>query len=181
MFIQTVLYFIKSADRKLLFFSFGTIGKSRSFRYMSHSWEGVAFCFYELYLTMRQSLLIIVLVYIGLSCSGQTINQRQLNELVECRDTWQYFKLDHQIRGKVLSYAKGLCGYFTMNSATIIVTSAHDTIRVLELPCYHGLIVKSDSVLVKPVSKPDSAGAILDVNFTCLVKRTCYGHVTKVQ
>ncbi len=68
-----------------------------------------------------------------------------LRHLASCRNEWQYFKLDRQVRGKVLSYAKGLCGYFMLNSAAVIVTSANDTIRVLELPviirCSSGLIL----------------------------------------
>jgi hypothetical protein len=130
---------------------------------------------------MRLRFLTMFIVYSSIGCSRHTINNHLLNHLGKCRDTWQYFTLDHQIRGRVLSYAKGVCGYVQISSNIIILTSARDTIRVLELPCYHGLIVKSDSVLVNPVIKPDSAGAVMDLNFTCQVKRTCYGRITKIQ
>lgn len=125
--------------------------------------------------------MLVLFLCLSISCSRYRIHDPVLRHLAKCRDKWRYFKLDRQVRGKVLSYAKGLCGYFMLNSAVVIVTSVHDTIRVLELPCYHKMFARSDSVLIEPVNKPDSAGSILDVDFTCLVKRTCYGHITKVE
>jgi|GEM_PF-2177291 len=108
-------------------------------------------------------------------------NRHWAKRMVKCKKTWIYFKLDHQLRGKVLSYAEGMCGYIMVSSNIIMRTTTGDTIRVLELPCYSKIFVKSDSVLVSPVNKPDSAGAVGDIKFDCKVKRTCFAHVTKIQ
>jgi hypothetical protein len=135
----------------------------------------------SLYLVMRHQVIIVLFLCLSISCSRHRINYRLINRLAKCQDGWQYFKLDHQVRGKIIYYERGYCGFISLNSVTIITTSARDTIRVLELTCGTKVFNKSDSVLVNPVNKPNSAGTSSDVDFTCLVKRTCYGSVTKVE
>lgn len=101
--------------------------------------------------------------------------------MVACKKTWEYFKIDKPIRGKVLSYAKGICGYVAISSNIIIRSSTGDTLRGLELPCYSGIFEKSDSVLVSPVSDPYKAGGVGDIKFDCKVKKTCYAHIDKIK
>jgi hypothetical protein len=130
---------------------------------------------------MRYKSLLIFFLMMSFGCSEKRRIQKMSDTVGECKKTWVYFKLERPVRGKVLSYAKGMCGYFAISSNTIVLTSAHDTIRVLQLPCNGGVCVKSDSVLVTPVTKVDSAGAIGDRMFDCRVKRTCFADVTKIQ
>jgi hypothetical protein len=141
----------------------------------------MAFALMCLYLTMRSNSIILICLFFIAGCSRYGISRHNLNHLKKCRNNWQYFKLDHQIRGKILSYAKGYCGYFAIPSETIIATTTQDTIRVLELQCDGKIFARSDSVLVTPVSEPDSVGILSDDYFFCIVKRTCGGAVTKIR
>ena len=139
------------------------------------------FRFVFLYLTMRYLPLILILLCLNIACSMHMENRHWVKRLIKCKSTWVYFKLDHQVRGKILSYSKGICGYIQVSSNTIIHTSTGDTIRVLEMPCYGKIFAKSDSVLVTPLSKPDSIGGVGDLKFDCKVKKTCHAEVTKIQ
>jgi hypothetical protein len=116
------------------------------------------------------------------ACSNKIENQHRFKRLVKCQKTWVYFKLDHQIHGKVLSYAKGECGYFAIPSNVIVRTSSGDTIRAMELPCLSEVFEKSDSILVMPISKVDSLGGGLgDGKYDCKVKQTCFAHLSKIK
>jgi hypothetical protein len=114
------------------------------------------------------------------ACSRNNISKRHLKRLIKCSNTWQYFLLDHEIKGKVLSYSDGVCGMTALASNNIIVTNTHDTLRVLELSCGTKTFAKLDDVMVTPVNKPDSAGANMDGKYDCYIKKTCYAKVSKV-
>jgi len=132
-------------------------------------------------LTMRYRSFILILLCLNSACSKHIENRHWFKRMVKCKSNWVYFKLENPIRGRVLSYAKGMCGYFEIASNIIIRTSAGGTIRVFELPCViKGEIIKSDSVLVSPVGKPDSVGGLMDGKFDCIVRRTCIAHVAKI-
>jgi hypothetical protein len=130
---------------------------------------------------MRYISLILVLLRLNIACSRRMENRHWYKRLLRCENAWVYFKLENQIRGQILSHAKGTCDYFEISSNTIILISSGDTIRELELPCYSEVFQKSDSVLVTPISKVDSAGGIGDNKYDCKVRKTCFAHLSKIQ
>ncbi len=109
-------------------------------------------------------------------------SQRWYNQLAKCKNSWVYFKLDRPVRGKVLSYAWGMCSFVPVSSNTIVLLSTGDTVRILELPCnIKDTLKTSDSVSVSPITKADSVGGIGDTKYDCTIKRTCYAHISKIK
>lgn len=128
---------------------------------------------------MRQKLLVLFFLLLIKGCSKYR-EHKQLSAIAECKKTWQYFKLHKPIKGVVLAHIKGYCGYIYLSANSLIITSAHDTIRVIE-PCDNEILATTDSVLITPAKEYMGDGTVSDLKYECKIKRTCYGVVTTIK
>ena len=129
---------------------------------------------------MRKSLLLLLMLFLNLSCSKKHRIQKTATAQGKCESNWQYFKLTQPIRGVVLLHTKGYCGYAHIHANTIIIVNNADTIRV-NGPCYTENTLVSDSVLVSPYETDNVIGAIGDRKYDCKIMKTCYGIITKIK
>ena len=116
-----------------------------------------------------------ILIY---ACFEKHKIKRQVNGIDKLRKTWYFFKLDHPIKGIVLAHAKGNCGYANIPSTSLIVTDAHDSIRIIE-PCYNIVVAANDSVSVIPLADALGYGMFSLSQYEYKIKKTCYGVVSK--
>jgi hypothetical protein len=101
---------------------------------------------------------------------------------VECQRIWSYFDLNHKITGQIIAYhrAEVFCRAIGTASSTIMLTSLHDTIRIIELCNMSKEFKKSDSIEVIPADKPSFYVLISPDESYCYVKKTCYRRMTKL-
>ena len=114
------------------------------------------------------------------SCSERHKIRKMADIISKCEDKWQYFKLEEPIKGVVLLHTKGYCSYAHIHANTIIITNKNDTIRI-NGPCYTENVSVSDSVVVKPYESDAVIGAIGDLKYDCMIKKTCYGLIAKIK
>ena len=129
---------------------------------------------------MRLKILLLSSIILIYACSEKHKIQRQVKEIYKLRKTWQFFKLDHPIKGIVLVHAKGNCGYANIPSTSLIVTDAHDSIRIIE-PCYNIVVAANDSVSVTPLKDTLGYGIFSLSQYEYKIKKTCYGVVAKIK
>ena len=130
-----------------------------------------------LYLYMRFiSALIICLL--GMGCASVNV-KKQMRAAEVCQKEWQYFTLEQTVKARVLSHQSGLCRY-RIASTTIAITTAGDTIRVVEL-CGKGKLSQNDSILITPITEaPESKRRVTNIAYDCQITRTCYGTISRI-
>ena len=128
---------------------------------------------------MRNGVLIL-LILLGFGCSEKHSIFKMAKALSKCENNWQYFKLTEPIKGVVLLHTKGYCGYAHIHANTIIIINNTDTIRV-NGPCYTENTSTLDSVLINPYKTDNVTGTIGDLKYDCIIKKTCYGIITKIK
>ena len=105
--------------------------------------------------------------------------KKQMRVAESCQNRWQYFRISKPVVGRVISHLSGSCRY-KIASSTVLLTSAGDTIRILEF-CSKVKVHNHDSVLVMPVTdEPESKRSAINITFDCEVSRTCYGLISKI-
>jgi len=114
------------------------------------------------------------------SCSEQYKIRKTAEAIGKCETKWQYFKLTKSIKGVVLLHTKGYCGYIHTHANTIIITNKTDTISI-DGPCYTENPVPSDSVPISPYESDGVIGAIGDLKYDCIIRKTCYGIIKKIK
>lgn len=129
---------------------------------------------------MRNRPLILIILLLNFGCSEQRRIHKMAEAVGKCEDTWQYFNLAKPIKGVVLLHTKGYCGYFYLHANTIIIVNSTDTIRV-NGPCYTENTITKDSVLVSPCESDGVIGAIGDLKYDCIIRKTCYGIIKKIR
>ena len=89
---------------------------------------------------MKKSILIILLILIDLSLTGQSQTKIRKSELGKPHDfsykeKWKHFILNDTIEAKILNHqpADGSCGGYSFASMTIVLTKEGDTIRVIDM------------------------------------------------
>lgn len=124
------------------------------------------------------SFLLLLLVASGVECRTAP-PAAKLPVQPNCPRGWIYREYSAPVRGRVVFYGHNtdLCGLVPSASVTLVRTSAHDTIRVLDL-CYLGdPIPVGAAVTIQPVKAPGFEVDVPADPRACSLKATCFGTV----